>query len=167
MWEGHEESSHHPSATFSSIRQRGLRAMIQQRMNINVFFKKSSINNLHILIAEEDKIVTGVNAAFKAVTYMFSDIKGSFFFFKEKNALPSGLQNPLPCPTPNPGGTSCPYQFSLRKNASTGKRRPVKSSSVSPYLYINILQKLPSRQNMSVLNILLHQLNFLQTSNIA
>lgn len=54
--------------------------MIQQRMNINVFFKKSSINNLHILIAEEDKIVTGVNAAFKAVTYMFSDIKGSFFF---------------------------------------------------------------------------------------
>lgn len=30
--------------------------------------KKSSINHLHILIAEEDKIVTGVNAAFRAVT---------------------------------------------------------------------------------------------------
>lgn len=61
--------------------------MIQQLMNIN-FFLKSSINNLHILIAEEDKIVTGVNAVFKAVTYAFSDIKGSFlfyFFFKEKN----------------------------------------------------------------------------------
>lgn len=46
-----------------------------------LFFKKSSINNLHILIAEEDKIVTGVNAVFKAVTYAFSDIKGSFLFY--------------------------------------------------------------------------------------
>lgn len=41
--------------------------------------KKCSINNLHILIAEEGKIVTGINATFEAVTYAFSDIKGSFF----------------------------------------------------------------------------------------
>lgn len=80
--------------------------------------------------------------------------------------LPNGLQISLPHPTPNPGGTMCPYQSLQRRNPRTWKQATL-GSSPRPCLHINILQKSLSRQNMSFSNILLFQMNLPQTSSTA
>lgn len=68
----------------------------------NKLFLKSGINNLQILIAEKDKIVTVIKYSIQSChLHAFSDIKGSLFLERRKTISPNGLLSSLLHPTPN------------------------------------------------------------------